>query len=208
MCITKANTIENSEKCLIQYSPRVICARWYQYFTRSPTKYSSLCKCCHWLLIFVLRFIQLRDTVASKVDNGNQEIDILHWTSRVALEIIGQTVWEIYERTIAHSTDIHAAGPRYTYLSAIQDFQLISPMSFRQGYSFDSFGDDPPNAYILKNLMSVPSFPYRVTIYASNILLLQANFIQVVPSSPVLALDNKISFPKFPCLHRKIFAFP
>jgi hypothetical protein len=45
--------------------------------------------------------IQLRDAIALKVKDGPQEIDILDWTTRTALEIIGQSVGEfkIYFRS-------------------------------------------------------------------------------------------------------------
>jgi hypothetical protein len=38
-----------------------------------------------------LGLIQLRDAIALKLKDGPQDIDILHWTSRVALELIGQS---------------------------------------------------------------------------------------------------------------------
>jgi hypothetical protein len=34
---------------------------------------------------------QLRATLKKKVKNGPQEIDILYWTTRAALELIGQS---------------------------------------------------------------------------------------------------------------------
>jgi len=42
----------------------------------------------------ILQKIQLRDAIALKVKDGPQEIDILDWTTRAALEIIGQSVGE------------------------------------------------------------------------------------------------------------------
>ena len=42
--------------------------------------------------------IQLRDAIASRIKNGPQEIDVLHWTTRTALELIGQSglgIWQI-----------------------------------------------------------------------------------------------------------------
>jgi len=43
------------------------------------------------LPIFYEISYKLRNAIASRVKDGPQEIDILHWTTRTALELIGQS---------------------------------------------------------------------------------------------------------------------
>jgi hypothetical protein len=96
--------------------------------------------------------IQLRDAIASKLKGGPQDIDILHWTGRVALELIGQ--------------------------SGLGICQIISPCTLLTcsdlGHSFDNLGDGPPSEYTIsvKNLMFVSKLPSNPTTATNRLTLL------------------------------------
>jgi len=60
----------------------------------------------------ILQKIQLRDAIALKVKDGPQEIDILDWTTRAALEIIGQSVGELKYIFPFISLTLLRSGPR------------------------------------------------------------------------------------------------
>jgi hypothetical protein len=75
---------------------------------------------------------------------GPQDIDILHWTGRTALELIGQS------------------GLGMCHDQFLCDFL----MCFDLGYSFDNLDDGPPNEYsiALKDLL----FVFSIRIYPAS----------------------------------------
>jgi hypothetical protein len=56
---------------------------------RLRIRYSNFC-CFDTDLVF-LNKNQLRNAIALRVKDGAREIDVLHWTTRTALELIGQS---------------------------------------------------------------------------------------------------------------------
>ena len=97
-------------------------------------------------LIPLTSSIQLRDAIGSKLKGGPQDIDILHWTGRTALELIGQS----------------GLGMSHDH------FLRVFLMGSNLGYSFDNLDDSPPHEYsmALKNLMFV--FIFRVYPATTN----------------------------------------
>lgn len=46
------------------------------------------------LLLIPTHSKQFRDAIASTLKGGSQDSDLLHWTSRAALELIGQSMYQ------------------------------------------------------------------------------------------------------------------
>lgn len=73
---------------------------------------------------------QLRDAIASRINRGDQEIDILHWTNRFALDIIGQTVrrWRSISAYYWHSF-MQGLGKQFDLICVISSahFDFFSP---------------------------------------------------------------------------------
>lgn len=61
---------------------------------------------------------KLRDAIASKVEDSSQEVDIFHWTSRSALEIIGRA-------GLGHSFDKFDDGPPDEYSVATKNLVSV-----------------------------------------------------------------------------------
>ncbi|KIM86534.1 hypothetical protein PILCRDRAFT_815776 [Piloderma croceum F 1598] len=99
-----------------------------------------------------LDLIQLRDAIASKLKDGPQNIDILHWTGRVSLELMRQSSLGIRQNIFS-----------CTFLTR-----------FDLGHSLDNLGDGPPSEYIIavKNLMFVSNLPSNPATATNRLILL------------------------------------
>ena len=103
--------------------------------------------------------IQLRDAIASRLKGSPQDIDIHHWTTRTALELIGQSGSFCVFLLVSLADHVHVL---FAYRSWYMSRQLPALLlTCGLGYSFDNLDDGPANEYsiIVKNLMSVSSFP-------------------------------------------------
>jgi cytochrome P450 len=127
-----------------------------------PTFYHVSYKVCAFARVSVLPTstspIQLRDAIASKLKGCPQDIDLLHWTSRAALELIGQSVCQ-KKKIPMYLADLF--GLRWPWYCFAYFVGVIYSLAASSGYSFDSFDesttDGPVNEYraALKDLMFV-----------------------------------------------------
>jgi hypothetical protein len=69
----------------------------------------------------LLRSSQLRSTFLAKVSNGDQEIEIVSWMTRIALEIFGQSG---FGTSFAPVTE---DSPEHPYASSVKDLTYVFP---------------------------------------------------------------------------------
>ena len=115
--------------------------------------------------------IQFRNAIASRLKGGPQDIDILHWTSRTALELIGQSGLFYVFLFVWQADYIHILLVyRSWYMSRHFHARLLT---CGLGYSFDNPDDGPPNEYstVVKNLMFVSSFSTHLITVGTHLKL-------------------------------------
>lgn len=69
--------------------------------------------------VHLLMQIQLRDAIAARLQDERQEIDVLHWMGRAALEIIGQA-------GLGHSFDSLVEDRGDPYGQAVKAFMCVT----------------------------------------------------------------------------------
>jgi hypothetical protein len=90
---------------------------------------------------FPTEWMQLRDAIGAILEGSSKDIDILHWATRTALELIGQ--------------------------SGLGKCRVVVPYNFLScsdlGYSFDNLNEGPPNkcSTAVKSLVLVISLATR-----------------------------------------------
>ena len=107
--------------------------------------------------------MQMCDSIASQVKEGAQEIDVLHFFARAALEYIGRGIFGQSfgplddERTNAHSLAVKRIRSVYTFLHA-QDYVLI--LKSQSGLDEDrTFSCFPSFLYALWVSSTTPQSP-------------------------------------------------
>ena len=102
--------------------------------------------------------IQFRDAITLRLKGSLQDINIPHWTSQTALELIGQSGLFCVFLSTSQADHIHIYFQyRSWYISRHLPVHLLT---CDVGYSFDNLNNSPANEYsiVVKNLLFVSSF--------------------------------------------------